>query len=803
MVFLLLLSACDSAEERAEKHFQSAIEFIEAGDDERAIIELKNVLKLNAQHYGARTQMAEITRRSGNAIAAAKVYARLVEQFPDDFEGQIAAAELYAELGNYGAMEGFVVAAMALRPEDSRAKAVQLVFQYQKAVTSDDAVAALALAASAQALISKIPTHLLLRQLMVDSHVRRQDYSAALAEVDVALKQMPDELALHQTRLAILAASQDGFGYEQQLKDMIVRSPADDSLRAELVNLYILENRSSEAELLLRSAAFSDPATSEAKFELIRFISETQGTKKALVELDQIIVTNNPGILLQGLRAGFIFDLGEQQEAIGIMRDLLETADQSDATQKVKIALSQMLATTDDIAGAQSLLDQVLVEDPANIEGLKRKAALLINENQTADAILLLRTALAQVPDDTDVLASLVLAYERQGKLELAGEMLLLAANSPKAEAKEAIAYANFLRDQAKPILAEPILIEALRKFPDNIDVLTQLGALYVETQDWVRAEHVQLTMVNAGSKTAKAAANNLRLRILQGQQNTEEVLDFLTELAAEGAGISVDIAVVQSHLENGNQVAATNYVAKLIATDPNNPEVRFLDASVDVATGDLEAAEQKFLTIVEQDKMQTQAWVALFRIYSLLEKPDAAIAIIKKGRQAAPKDPTLMWIDAGQLETAGELENAISIYETMYSNDRDNLLVANNLASLLSTARTDEDSLKRAFDISRRFKSSNVAPFQDTYGWISYLNGDYDEALQALEFAANDMVKDPAVQFHLAQAYLAVENPASALKYFRKVLELVGAGDERSFIQISHQEIERLSAGSAIIESD
>jgi hypothetical protein len=37
----LLLAACDSPEERAEKHFQNAITLIEEGDADRAFVELR------------------------------------------------------------------------------------------------------------------------------------------------------------------------------------------------------------------------------------------------------------------------------------------------------------------------------------------------------------------------------------------------------------------------------------------------------------------------------------------------------------------------------------------------------------------------------------------------------------------------------------------------------------------------------------------------------------------------------------------------------------------------------------------
>ena len=54
LVFLALalsaLAACDNAEERAEAHFQSALELISKGDLDRAYVEFRSVFKLNGEH---------------------------------------------------------------------------------------------------------------------------------------------------------------------------------------------------------------------------------------------------------------------------------------------------------------------------------------------------------------------------------------------------------------------------------------------------------------------------------------------------------------------------------------------------------------------------------------------------------------------------------------------------------------------------------------------------------------------------------------------------------------------------------
>ena len=58
----LFLSACDTAEERAEKHYQAGLALLEEGDVERALVEFRNVFKLNGQHKEARLTYARLER---------------------------------------------------------------------------------------------------------------------------------------------------------------------------------------------------------------------------------------------------------------------------------------------------------------------------------------------------------------------------------------------------------------------------------------------------------------------------------------------------------------------------------------------------------------------------------------------------------------------------------------------------------------------------------------------------------------------------------------------------------------------
>lgn len=130
LTMVVFLSACDTAEERAEKHFQTAMTLLQEGDEERAIVEFRNVFKLNGLHKEARTEYAELQRRRGNLSEAIGQYLRLVEQYPDDLNGNRSLAEMFARIGRWEEMERYITAASALDPQDDSIRALKAVSDY-------------------------------------------------------------------------------------------------------------------------------------------------------------------------------------------------------------------------------------------------------------------------------------------------------------------------------------------------------------------------------------------------------------------------------------------------------------------------------------------------------------------------------------------------------------------------------------------------------------------------------------------------------------------------------------------------
>jgi Flp pilus assembly protein TadD len=122
----------------------------------------------------------------------------------------------------------------------------------------------------------------------------------------------------------------------------------------------------------------------------------------------------------------------------------------------------------------------------------------------------------------------------------------------------------------------------------------------------------------------------------------------------------------------------------------------------------------------------------------------------------AATGDAPALGVDlAALLERLAQPEEAIEVYQRLHAANPSSELLANNLAMLLTTYRSDPTSFDRAYDLVRSFRNSDVPAFLNTYGWVRYKQGNLDEAVTYLRRAAADAPENPVMRYHLGMALL------------------------------------------------
>lgn len=788
------LMGCKSSEERAEDYYASSLALIENGDLDRAIVELRNVFELNESHRAARHTLAKIMLDQGNRQGAYSQYLRLVEQYPEDFEGRRALAEIAFEARNWDELDRHGSVAERMAPQDPRVQAIALGRGYRKAVSDRDEPARRALIPPAESLSQQLPQNVILNNLLVDSYSRDGELNRALARLDAMIAAAPSARELYNRRILLLTQLGDDAATSDQLREMVLLFPDDLEVKGMMVRFFIARGELDAAETFLRDIA--DPAAQDPGLfvDLIRFVTETKGAEAARIEVERAIAASPAPERFMAMRALMDFQDGAKAKAIADLEALLTNAEPTDATRVVKTILARMFVDQGNVVGARRLVEEVIAEDPAQIDALKMQASWQIQSDDIDNAIATLRVALDHSPEDVDAMNMMSEAYSRIGSHDLARDFLSLAVDASGNAPGPSIRYARVLMQEGRFLPAEDVILPALRLSPGNVDLLITLGQLYLQMEDAPRATQVINTLRRDGSDQATSAANRLQTGVLAQRKGTADAVAFLEQMATgQDADLDSKLALLRARLSVGENDQALALAEKLVAEAPGNAQLAFALASTRSAVGDQVGAETELRKLIDQTPTSPALWLELSRVMQRQGDPAGAEDAIDAGLRAIPEHANLLWAKATILEETGNIDGAIAIYDGLYQRTSGAVVIANNLASLLATYRDDTASLERAWTIARRLRDAKNPALQDTYGWIAYRRGEPAEALPYLESAAKGLPADPIVQAHLGMVLAALDRTPEAIAQLQRAIITAGPADTRPQIESARAQLQTL----------
>ena len=754
-IAIAALTACESAEERAEGHYRSALALIEEGDVARATVEFRNVFDLDGTHREARSTYAALMRETGNLRESYGQYLRLVEQYPDDLEGRRALAVMAADRQDWEEARRHSEAGLAQAPDATDLNAVAAAVAYRDALeagtTAPEAVEAAAAALEAD------PSLSIARRVLIDARTREDAPLAAarLAEEGLALDREDGDL--WRLRIAALGQAGEEEAAAEALREAVAARPNDQELTQTLIAYLLSIGDAGEVEELLR-ARIAGPEDVDGRAAVVALLRQTQGPEAALAELDALLAdesTPEPA-RFQALRAALLYDMDRREEGLAEMEALVEAAEDPVERAELAVSMARMRGGLGDRVGARAAVEAALADDPSQAEALKLQAAWLVEEDRPDEAIEALRTALVSAPRDPGIMTLLAQAHLRAGERTLAEEMLAQAVDLSGSAPDEAIAYSRFLVSESRLEPARDVLQAALRAAPRDPRLLVAVGEVHLAQEDWLRLRGVEGELREIGGEDALAQADRFAALRLERTGQDEALAALLSDLSAGGGALadSATMALIRSDLADGNAEAA---LERLDAAPGGTETSRaVLRAGILAAAGRVEEAEALAQDLVAERPEEEAGWLLLQRLTLDREGPEAAAEVVVRAREAVPDSLRIALLLASVLEGRQDIEGAIAIYEEVYERDPGNTVVANNLASLLSIARDDADSLDRAWRIARRLRGTSVPPMQDTYGWIAFRRGEIETALDYLRPAAEGLPEDPRVQYHLAAALAA-----------------------------------------------
>jgi len=416
------------------------------------------------------------------------------------------------------------------------------------------------------------------------------------------------------------------------------------------------------------------------------------------------------------------------------------------------------------------------------------------DDDRPQNAISDLRAALAVQEQDPAILMMLALAHERNGSVGLAQERMALAVQASGSGVLESLRYAEFLTRQDKADIALIALKDSYDKHGDVPALLAGIGQVQLELSDWTGAtDTVARLAALADDPQNKRIAQELQLAILNGEQRFEQSIGVLRDMwDAAGESTSAMENLVRNYVLSGKTEDAADFLDGILKDDVANMRANLLRGALHAFEGEVEDAEMRYRKVIEDHPDAENGYGALASLLAFQGRQEEADATIKAGIENAENTERLLFSRASRLEQEQYYEGAIAIYEQLYAANKVSDVLANNLASLLSEFRDDPESLERAFNIAKRLRTSTQPAFQDTYGWILYKRGEYEQAVKPLKAAAEGAQNNVFVQYHLGMVYEKLGQKDLAITQLTRALEL-GEGMTLPVLDEARATLERL----------
>jgi putative PEP-CTERM system TPR-repeat lipoprotein len=471
----------------------------------------------------------------------------------------------------------------------------------------------------------------------------------------------------------LLAEAMLNQGKLSQLLDEIKPADRDPSAEAEVrLNLGLAHlglREESDAEPLLKDAVRLDPESWRAKLGLARFL------------------------MIQGDVSG-----ADQQvkAARAIAPDNVEVLRMS----------AEILRTQGDIAGAIKEFGTILAAHPNDVPALLGRANALIAQNKLDEAHRDVAVALKLAPKAVAGIYLDALVLARQGKLKVADDRLETISGAfdslPNAYyLAGAIKYALGQLEQSdddlakfmarEPKLAAPRRLRAMialrRNDPQSaIDFLKP--AVAAAPSDRVSASLLARAYVAAGrsddavqlyENAAAAEPGNVQVEtraalMRMSYGNATEGLTELEKVADTGQG--ADLAgplVVLAELREGDTAKAAQSAQALLRRSPNDPVIRNLVGSTQIAALQLPQAEATFAGLVKSNPQFAAAHYNLARVLIAEHKPDDAKRVLTDFLAAKPGDErTLLQLAglAGQQQDFAEAADRLTAAQKVAPKD-------------------------------------------------------------------------------------------------------------------------------------
>ncbi|HEU4428657.1 MAG TPA: tetratricopeptide repeat protein [Myxococcota bacterium] len=799
--------ACQNDAERAAEHAKKGNELLAEKKWDDAVIEFKNATKLApndaAAHYGlakaylgrkeprnAYWELEETVRLNPNDVQARidhgefllfgrgeeleKAVASgdaIIAADPKRWEGYALKGRALTALGRHEEAGEAFEAGVKIAP-DQPPVVLLWANHLKQAGKLEEAEAAYKRLAE---LAPGFGTAAALGGFYASSPGRDADAEAAYRKALEAAK--PEELVFATTVLAnFLASRERGAEAEGVLKAAIEQKPDSVDLIYALAAFYAQQGRKDEADRMIEQATSAQPEKAEPWLVLSAHRGKAGDLDAALKAAEQAVKLAPDNDLAKLRRAEVLVDIGARKNDSAVLA-------------QAEAAVNAILGKTEDHPEANFVrgkLELARRNYPAALQALRRtidrrpdmaqayflsgSAKFLTGDRAGARADA--QEALARQPNFVEAVELLARSYAALGDHALAveaGKRALAQGAGPGIHI--AIAQSLVQLGQRKDALAE------LAKIPEglrSVDAEYAVGRVHL-------IEALQLGSEARGEGGA-VVKPELEARANAELATARTHLARAAELAPNNAEVLASLVTVD--LRQGQAAQSLERVRAASKAAPKDAGIARLQGDVELAVGQLDAAQRSYERAIEIDPNQLESYGKLAGLYNRQGRASQVISTYEAALEKNPKSGELHLVLGILKEAQGGrgIDDAIIHYKKAIELNPDLAAAKNNLAFWLAE-RGEE--LDYALDLAQEAKAvlaknPRTNPSSaDTLGWVFYKKNLPEAAVNYLREAVGgfdpsipqDRQTRPLVRHHLALALAALGDNAEAASEWKLAL--------------------------------
>lgn len=762
-----VLVACGGGEERQSKYLDRAQEYFDDGNYEKARVDLKNVLQINANNIDARFLMAQLEEKEENWRGTFGNLNAVLELDENHLEATTKMGTLLLASGEIDEAAEKADKAMELAPDSANSIALMASVE----VARDNRDNAERLAKRALAIDPGQE-----EAVAVVVYIYGTDQPEKSLEVLVkALEVNPTSIPLRLTQIRVLNVLGRSDELIAAAEQLIQLDPEENAYIVELAKYYNRAFRAVDAEQLLRESIKARPEDTELKLILVRLLATNKDSDTAKAELEGMLAAEPENYQLRNDLGQLLFGFGATDRAIAVYEATFEFDQDGADSQSARNALAGIALSKKDWTSAQRWIDEALELEQEHPGALINSASMNVAQGNYELAVPDLRRALRSQPDSVRALLLLAEAEKADGKASLALEnyrkILAVDPNNVIALYQGAL----LLAAQEDYAVAATNLEQLVILEPANMQVIVSLVGAYTRLERWDDAQALAKGL--SADEATQAVADLISSSLALDQNKLDESIT-LAKAALEKnenlTGAAVNIA--KAYFRNDEISEAISFLEPYLTSHPENGVVADIMVQLYMTNKEPEKAAATYVRLIELVPQRVSAYVNLASIYAYQNKPELVEGLYQQGIAANPDNTALRLLLVQVYQRQGKTKKGLDLLEEAYQLDETSQGVINNLAMTLMDSYPTEENLQRVQKMTRGFESMNNPEVLDTVGWLQYLLGNSQQAISLLEAAQKNGGQGPEYWYHLGMAYhkngqlelareqliMALENPAA-----------------------------------------